>query len=140
MTNNQDEPVKLTPFDFIEAVSTTKKDLILNSDDPEQTEKLHNSYLCNKAMSYFSDTVLHANEMNRCHGLFPDANFRYYLNIVRSRKRRSKWFKPEKNDILTEICDKYNVNRRVAAQYNALLTPEQRQALMKSRNKGGNAK
>jgi hypothetical protein len=116
---------KYTPFDFINAVSETKRDIILRDEDPAHAEKLYNPYIVNKGMSFHSDTILHANEMNMRHNLFKDAQFRYYLGALKSRKRYSKWLKLEKDEDLDLIQKHYQCNRQVAKQYFAVLTPEQ---------------
>ena len=82
----------LTPFDFIKAASYSKQDLIGSSENPAMTEKQYNAFIVNRGFSYFNDTILHANEMNLRHGLFADAQFKYYLGALRPRNRFSKWY------------------------------------------------
>ena len=79
------------PFDFMNAASFSKKNLIGESDNPELTEKEYNPYIVNRGFTYFEDTILHANEMNQRHELFPGAQFEYYRSVLRKRKRFSKW-------------------------------------------------
>lgn len=117
---------KYTPFDFMSAVSETKQDLIKNDVDPEATEKLYNGYIVNRGFSYHADTILHANEMNMRHELFKSAQFYYYLGILKSRKRYSKWHKLEKDEELDAIQEYYQCNRQIAKQYYSVLTPENR--------------
>lgn len=125
------------PFDFIKAVSNDKVDLIRNSETPQQIEKQYVPYIVNRGFSYFSDTILHANEMNRCHGLFPSAQFDYYMGALRKRKRFSKWHKAEKNKDLDLIQEVYQCNRTVAKQYLKVLTPEDMKQINTLVNKGG---
>ena len=54
----------MKPFDFINDINTGKKDLINGSDNPELAEKIYSPFLTNRSLSYFSDTVSLANEMN----------------------------------------------------------------------------
>jgi hypothetical protein len=127
----------LTPFDFIKSVSQSKKDLIRESDYPEQVEKQYNAYIVNRGFSYFEDTILHSNEMNMRHHLFNDAQYRYYLGILRSRNRFSKWHKAEKNTDLDAIQEVYSVNRTVAKMYLKAMSKEDLKRVHEKLQKGG---
>ena len=63
------------PFDFMNAVSFTKADIIKNDDNPELIEKQYNAYIVNRGFTNFEDTILHANEMNKRNELIPAAKF-----------------------------------------------------------------
>ena len=115
----------LSPFDFMNAASFSKKNLIGESDNPELTEKEYNPYIVNRGFTYFEDTILHANEMNQRHELFPGAQFEYYRSVLRKRKRFSKWHKAEKNNDLDAIQEVYTCNRTVAKMYLKVLNQEQ---------------
>lgn len=127
----------LTPFDFIKSASHNKKDLVKTSDYPEQIEKQYTPYVVNRGFSYFEDTILHANEMNMRHHLFNDAQYRYYLGILRPRNRFSKWHKAEKNNDLDAIQEVYSVNRTVAKQYLKALSKDQLKQIHAKLEKGG---
>ena len=127
----------LTPFDFIKSVSHSKKDLIRGGDYPEQIEKQYNAYIVNRGFSYFEDTILHANEMNMRAHLFNDAQYRYYLGVLRSRNRFSKWHKAEKNIDLDAIQEVYSVNRTVAKMYLKTLSKEDLKRVHEKLQKGG---
>ena len=127
----------LTPFDFIKSVSHSKKDLIRGDDYPEQIEKQYNAYILNRGFSYFEDTILHANEMNMRAHLFNDAQYRYYLGVLRSRNRFSKWHKAEKNIDLDAIQEVYSVNRTVAKMYLKTLSKEDLKRVHEKLQKGG---
>jgi hypothetical protein len=129
----------LSPFDFVNSVSTTKKDLVRSNPDltPEQAEKQYNPFIVNRALSMWPDTILHANEMNRLPDMFKDAQYRYYLNVLRSSKRFSKWAKTEKNNDIEMLQVVYGCNRRVAKYYLKILTKEQLEEVRKSREIGG---
>lgn len=115
----------LNPFDFMNAASFTKEDLIGTSENPELTEKQYNAYIVNRGFANFDDTILHANEMNMRHGLFPAAQFDYYRAVLRKRKRFSKWPKADKNTDLDAIQQVYQCNRTVAKMYLKVLNKEQ---------------
>jgi|TARA_B100001094_G_C18174936_1_gene797371 hypothetical protein len=113
------------PFDFMNAVSFTKADIIKDNDNPELIEKQYNAYIVNRGFTNFEDTILHANEMNQRHELFPAAQFDYYRAVLRKRKRFSKWPKADKDINLDAIQEVYQCNRTVAKQYLKVLNEEQ---------------
>jgi hypothetical protein len=114
-----------SPFDFMNAVSFTKADIIKDNDNPELIEKQYNAYIVNRGFTNFEDTILHANEMNQRHELFPAAQFDYYRAVLRKRKRFSKWPKADKDINLDAIQEVYQCNRTVAKQYLKVLNKEQ---------------
>ena len=69
-------------------------------------EKEYIPFLVNRGLSYFQDTILQVNEMNRCHYLDKKLQFDYLLNNIRPRNRWSKWLKPSKIENL-EIVKTY---------------------------------
>mgnify|MGYP000299905854 FL=1 len=119
----------LSPFDFMNAASFTKADLIKDSENPDITEKQYNAYIVNRGFTNFEDTILHANEMNQRHELFPAAQFDYYRAVLRKRKRFSKWPKADKDVNLDAIQEVYQCNRTVAKQYLKVLNEEQLQSV-----------
>ena len=127
----------LTPFDFMNAASFSKDDLIRNSDIPEHTEKMYSAYVVNRGFTNFEDTILHANEMNMRHGLFAGAQFDYYKAVLRKRKRFSKWPKSDKDINLDAIQEVYQCNRTVAKQYLKVLNKEQLETINDKINEGG---
>ena len=127
----------LTPFDFMNAASFSKDDLIRNSDIPEHTEKMYSAYVVNRGFTNFEDTILHANEMNMRHGLFAGAQFDYYKAVLRKRKRFSKWPKSDKYINLDAIQEVYQCNRTVAKQYLKVLNKEQLETIHDKINEGG---
>ena len=53
----------LSPFDYLNSINDTKKDIMIDDLD----EKAYASFIINRSLSYFPDTVCIANEMNRYH-------------------------------------------------------------------------
>lgn len=129
-----------SPFDFINAVSLTKEDLIGASENPEITEKQYSGYMVNRGLSYFEDTILHANEMNKRHQLFGKAQFDYYRGALRKRKRFSKWHKAEKDVDLDAIQQVYKCNRTVAKLYLKALSKEDLKQVHSKLTQGGVSK
>ena len=125
------------PFDFMNAASFTKADLIKDNDNPDIIEKQYNAYIVNRGFTNFEDTILHANEMNQRHELFPAAQFDYYRAVLRKRKRFSKWPKADKDINLDAIQEVYQCNRTVAKQYLKVLNEEQLQSVHEKLVTGG---
>lgn len=117
-------PKEITPFDFMNAVSFSKEDLISNHDNPEIAENLYVPYMVNRGFTNFQDTILHANEMNLRAHLFKDAQFEYYRGALRKRKRFSKWPKADKDKDLDAIQEVYQCNRTIAKLYFKALSKE----------------
>ena len=83
----------MKPFDFINAITTTKEDLFK---DPI-ANKDYNAFLVNHGLSYFQDTILWSNMMNMNHHMPNDMQFQFYINIITKKKRFNKWVKKEKD-------------------------------------------
>ena len=81
----------MNPFEYLNSINNTKKDIMID----DIAEKGYNSFMVNRGLSYFADTVVIANEMNRNHHLDARMAYDFLINIVRKRKRFSKWIKPE---------------------------------------------
>jgi len=122
----------MNPFDFVNSVNYTKVD-IMNDD----VEKSYLPFIVNRQLSYFPDTVAVANEMNRYHQLDNKLQFHFLLNIVRKRKRFSKWAKPIEENDLEVVKEYYGYNNEKAHSVLSLLTPDQIATIKKKVYKGG---
>lgn len=127
----------MNPFDYINAINDTKQDIITDSDNPELAEKLYPPFLVNRGLSFFIDTVYLANEMNRYHQLENKMQFDFLINIVRKKKRYSKWFKPQPDEDVEAVMEYYGYSLDKARQVVGLLTQDQITQIKKSHYKGG---
>ena len=123
----------MNPFEFLNSINTTKKDVIVD----DITEKAYNSFMVNRSLSYFNDTAILANEMNRYHHLDNKLQFDFLINMVRKRKRFSKWIKPQIESDVEVVKQYYGYSNEQARQVLSLLSPEQINGLKKKVNKGG---
>ena len=98
----------MSPFDFLNEINHGKKDLMLDDID-YQIEKQYNSFIINRGLSYFLDTIVDANEMNIRHHLDKKLQNAYLLNIIRKKKRFSKWHKAEKSELLEIVMECYGI-------------------------------
>lgn len=125
----------LSPFDFLNAINDTKKDVMVD----DAAEKAFNAFLVNRGLSYFSDTVLFANEMNRHHHIPNRLKFDFLINSIRKRKRFSKWLKATEPEDLLIVKAYYGYSDEKARSALALLSAEQIQQLKQKMNQGGQA-
>lgn len=123
----------MTPFDFLNAINDTKKQLIID----DLTEKQYNAFMVNRGLSYFHDTVLLANEMNRYHHLDNKLQYDFCINTIRKKKRFSKWFKPDEAQAIEVVKEYYGYSNEKARQALTLLNETQLNELKKRTHKGG---
>lgn len=113
----------MNPFDYVNAISKTKKDLM--ADESKASESAYNPFLVNKALSYFVDTAMHANEINKYNHLDNKLQFHYFLNSIRSGNRFSKWTKKKNDEELELVKQYYNMSDEKAKQSLPLLSQKQ---------------
>ena len=123
----------MNPFEFANAINYTKKNIMVD----DITEKAYAPYMINRQLSYFPDTVLAANEMNKNHHIDNRLQFDFFINIIRRRKRFSKWFKPEQISDLDVVKKYYGYSNEKARQVLTLLSTEQINELKSKVAKGG---
>ena len=123
----------MNPFEFINAINTTKKNMIVD----DLTEKAYNAFMVNRSLSYFQDTVLLANEMNRYHHLDSKLQFSFLINSVRKKKRFAKWAKPTNPNNLEVVKEYYGYSNEKARQVLTILSNEQIEELRMKVSKGG---
>ena len=122
----------MNPFDFVNSITYTKKD-IMN----DINEKEYAPFLVNRSLSYHQDTLLYANEMNRRFDISHKLQYHYLLNSIRKRKRFAKWIKPERIDDLKIVMEYYSVSRQKAEEYITILSDREMIILRTRMNKGG---
>lgn len=123
----------MKPFDFVTAINHSKENLIVD----DQTEKGYVPFLTNRSLSYFSDTVHMANAMNERHHLDNKLQFDFLINIVRKRKRMSKWIKPDIVDDLEVVKKYYGYSNEKAKQALSLLSTQDLVELKRRTYRGG---
>lgn len=122
-----------SPFDYVTAINDTKQKLIVD----DVTEKQYKSFLTNRQLSYFRDTVHVANIMNQFHHIDSKLQFDFLLNIVRKRKRFSKWASADVSEDLDAVKEYYGYSNEKAKVALTLLNPEQLNLIRKRISKGG---
>ncbi len=108
--------------DYLKTINYTKENLMLV--DP-LSESKYPPFIVNKSLSYFTDTVLHANEMNRHAHLDNRLQYDYYVHAVRKRKRFSRWDKNEKSEKFDLLKEYYGYSDRKINEVMDLISDEE---------------
>jgi hypothetical protein len=120
---------------YLTAINYSKEKL-LDTDDREW-ERKYPPFIINKGLSYFSDTVMYANEMNRLHHVSKHMQFSFFLNSIKSRKRFSKWLKSSKMKDLDVVKQHFGYSNKKAQEAISLLTKEKIDYIKERLYKGG---
>jgi hypothetical protein len=123
----------MNPFNYVNSINLSKKDIMQTPED----EKAYNSFMVNRSLSYFADTAVIANEMNRYHQLDSRLQYQFLINMVRKRKRFSKWVKPEIENDLESVKEYYGYSNEKTRQILPLLSPSQIKEIKDKVSKGG---
>ena len=126
----------MSPFDYLKAINETKKDIMVD----DVSEKEYNAFIINRGLSFFNDTVNYANEMNKYHHLDNRLQFDFFINIIRKKKRFTKWIKPQEIENLELIKEYYGYSNAKAKSVLSLLNNEQLEQLTQRIYKGGKRK
>ena len=130
----------MNPFDFLNSINHSKKDMfdVAESDTSlEELERGYSSYHINRSLSYFSDTVDAANIMNRYHHLDNKLQYHFLLNIIRKKRRFSKWIKADPISDIEVVKQYYGYSNTKAKQALSLLSPDQINIIRQKVDQGG---
>jgi hypothetical protein len=127
----------MKPFDYVNSISKTKKNMMQDTENDALAEKAYVPYIVNKALSYFPDTILHANLMNQNYHLNNRAQYTFLLNSIRPKKRFAKWVQDASNEDLNTVCAYYDCNTTRGQEYLSLLSSEQIEMIKKELETGG---
>ena len=120
-------------FDYLNSINDTKKDIMVD----DLAEKDYNAFMVNRGLSYYNDTVIYANEMNRYAHIDSRMQYDFLKQIIRKRKRFSKWNKADKLADIEVIKEYYGYSRDKAYQVLPLLSKDKIDHLRKKISKGG---
>ena len=120
--------------DWLYSINQSKKNLM--DQDPE-LESSYPSWIINRCLSSFTDTVLFANEMNMNWHISKRMQYDFYINSLRPRKRFSPWSKKESIDYLDEVREYYGYSYTKALEVIRVLSTDQLEHIKRSLNKGG---
>ena len=109
--------------DYLKSINENKINL-METDDPGW-EKNYPSWIINKCLSGFIDTVMFANEMNKHPNLAKKLQYDFFLNSLRKRKRFSPWLRKDQIKNLELVKSYYGYSNEKAKQVLNILTREQ---------------
>lgn len=124
------------PFEYLNSINTTKKDIMVD----DIAEKSYVPFMVNRGLSYFPDTILYANEMNLNHHIDHRLQFDFFINIIKKKKRFSKWLKPTEVDNLELIKEYYGYSNEKAKSVLPLFNAEHIEEIKQRIYKGGKRK
>ena len=127
----------MNPFDYVNAINTTKKNLMVGTENDRLAEKGYDPFLTNRSLSYHNDTIGLANEMNTRHYLDKKPQFEFFINTVRPKKRFAKWVKKQKDSDVAVIKEYYGYNDIKARQALTILTDDELTDIRIRIDKGG---
>jgi hypothetical protein len=124
----------MTPFDFLKAINETKEDLFV---DP-QAEKDYSAYMINRGLSFFPDTIMYSNMMNRYSHIPKRAQFCFLINNVIKRKRFSQWHKKDQEtESLAMVMEYFGYSAEKAKEALRILTEDQLIIIKGRQEQGG---
>jgi hypothetical protein len=126
----------MNPFDYVNSINHSKKDLMIGEDE----EKAYPPFLVNRSLSYFQDTVLLANEMNKCAHIDNRMQYDFLKTAVRPRKRFSKWHKKTSSDRIDIIKAYYGYSDAKAQAISDLISEATLKEMKEILSKGGKTK
>ena len=126
----------MNPFQYLASITHKKDDLMVD----EETEKGYSPFMINRGLSYYQDTVLFANEMNRAGHIDNRLQYDFLRLAIRPRKRFSKWMKktvPAKIDVIKEYYGYSDVKAESVAD---LISDDDIKEMKNYLSKGGKKK
>ena len=125
----------MTPFDFINAILVSKKDLLK---DDDQAAKEYAPFIVNRGLSLHLDCVLYANEMNLRPFIDKDQQFQFLLNTIRSMKRKFQpWQKSETDKNIDCVKTYFGYSNQKAKEALRILNDDQIAEIKRRTDKGG---
>ena len=121
--------------EYLNAINFTKKNL-MDSEDKDWVKK-YPTFIVNKILSAFSDTIMFSNEMNRNPFLDKDMQFQFLLNSVRAKKRFTPYLRADKLKDIECVKEYYGYNNEKAKSALDILTKEQIKLIKEKLFKGG---
>ena len=122
--------------DYLNAINYSKKDIL----EDEMVEKKYTPFVINRCLSYFPDTLFHANAMNQWCSVSKKMHFDYLRESIRKRKRFSPWLKRENPSELEAIKRIYGLSNSKAKEALKVLSPEQLTSVIEASEKLENPK
>ena len=121
--------------EYLKSINTTKQNL-MDSDD-KTWERKYPSFIINKCLAPFYDTIMLVNEMNVNNHLDNKMQYDFLLNSLRKQHRYASWMKASKSKNLEYVKEYFGYNNEKARAALSILNDEQIATIKSKLNKGG---
>ena len=121
--------------EYLNSINLSKKNL-MDGDDPLY-EKKYPSFIINKCLAPFNNTIMLVNEMNYHNHLDNKLQYDFLLNSLKREKRFASWMKASKVTNLEYVKEYFGYNNQKARAALDILTDEQIATIKDKLNKGG---
>ena len=121
--------------EYLNSINLSKNNL-MDGDDPLY-EKRYPSFIINKCLAPFNDTIMLINEMNYHNHLDNKLQYDFLLNSLKREKRFASWMKASKVKNLEYVKEYFGYNNQKARAALDILTDEQIATIKDKLNKGG---
>jgi hypothetical protein len=135
--NKNTNELTSNPFSYLNAINNNA---FYHFRDVDIKNKDYPAFMINRGLSYFPDTVLYANEMNINHHLDGKPQFSFLINIIRKRKRFSKWNKASESDDIDALKTYYGYSNEKARNVLPLFNPIELKRIKEKINHGGSTR
>ena len=120
--------------EIVPSILQTKK----NPFKDELDYKDYVPFVVNRALSFHQDCVLYANELNLNPGMDKDMQYLFYLNTIRSMKRKFQpWQKTSTDKNIESVKTYFGYSNEKAKEALRILTEEQIAEIIIKTDKGG---
>jgi hypothetical protein len=120
--------------EIVPSILQTKK----NPFKDELDYKDYVPFVVNRALSFHQDCVLYANELNLNPGMDKDMQYLFYLNTIRSMKRKFQpWQKSSTDKNIEAVKTYFGYSNEKAKEALRILTEEQIAEIIIKTDKGG---
>ena len=121
--------------DYLNSINTGKNNLM--DDGDELWEKKYPSYIVNKCLAPFTDTIMLVNEMNRNHHIDKKLQYDFLLNSLKTKKRFAPWLRSNQSKNLEYVKEYYDFSNEKAKSALNILNDEQIKHIKGVLDKGG---
>ena len=145
--SKNDGPKKLSFFDFLNSVNAGPSSPNLMAEcyaesgegaTPDSPDRAYVPFMVNRGLSFFNDTVMFANEMNRYASLPAKMQYDFLRHGIRPRKRFSKWGKRADDTADVQLLMKhYSCNAERAREVISFYPEDELSKLRKQYERGG---
>ena len=121
--------------EYLKSINLTKQNL-MDSED-KVWERRYPSFIINKCLAPFNDTILLVNEMNHHNHLDNKMQYDFLLNSLRKQHRYASWMKASKSKNLEYVKEYFGYNNEKARSALNVLNDKQIAYIKSKLNKGG---